>query len=467
MLKKIFVFLLICSTSLGGYAQVPETKEEIQKKQQELQSELDDLNNTLSQVKKNKKQSISQLALVQKKIKIREAMVENLSKDLRRLDNDISSTTAEIDQLKLQLDTLKLNYARSLVFAYKNRSNYDYLNFLFSATSFNDAVKRIAYLKSYRQSREVQANYIVKTEQIREQKIGVLTSTKTDKNSKLGEQSKQLVGLEDDKKQKDQVVQQLQSQEQDIAGQIKTNEKNRIKLKQALQTIIRREIEEAKRKEQERLRKEAEAAAAEKKRKDQVAQEEADKKRKAAVANQQATTGNDASTSSVTRSSVKSSDLSVTTPKSDRLYNPLESTPEGLTQSLNFENNHGNLPWPVSSGIVSIHFGPYVISPTLKGMSDGISISLPVGAGVRAVADGVVTGVIDMGGQQVVMVRHGKYFTTYSNLATTSVNKGDEVRAGKAIGTTAADDSGEGQLIFMVTNDKGVNLDPEKWLKHR
>ena len=446
---------------------MPETKEEIQKKQQELQSELDDLNNTLSQVKKNKKQSISQLALVQKKIKIREAMVENLSKDLRRLDNDISSTTAEIDQLKLQLDTLKLNYARSLVFAYKNRSNYDYLNFLFSATSFNDAVKRIAYLKSYRQSREVQANYIVKTEQIREQKIGVLTSTKTDKNSKLGEQSKQLVGLEDDKKQKDQVVQQLQSQEQDIAGQIKTNEKNRIKLKQALQTIIRREIEEAKRKEQERLRKEAEAAAAEKKRKDQVAQEEADKKRKAAVANQQATTGNDASTSSVARSSVKSSDLSVTTPKSDRTYNPLESTPEGLTQSLNFENNHGNLPWPVSSGIVSIHFGPYVISPTLKGMSDGISISLPVGAGVRAVADGVVTGVIDMGGQQVVMVRHGKYFTTYSNLATTSVNKGDEVRAGKAIGTTAADDSGEGQLIFMVTNDKGVNLDPEKWLKHR
>lgn len=476
MLKKIFVFFLAVSICLAGHAQ--ETKEEIQKKQQDLQSELDDLNNTLNQIKKNKKQSIGQLALVQKKIKIREAMVDNLSKDLKRLDNDISATTAEIDQLKLQLDTLKLNYAKSLVFAYKNRSNYDYLNFLFSATSFNDAVKRIAYLKSYRQSREIQANYIERTEQVREAKINSLTLTKTDKNKVLGDQSKQLVVLEDDKKQKDQVVKQLQSQEQDIAGQIKTNERNRLKLKQALATIIRREIEEARRKEaerQERLRKEAEAAAAEKKRRDQqLAQEEADRKRKAAAAASANPTASAPAAKEpeeqpkVKARAVDAGGSTPAAPKSDRTYNPLESTPEGLTQSLNFESNHGNLPWPVSSGVVTIHFGPYQIPGTpIKGKSDGVYIALPVGATVKAVADGVVSAVVDLGGQQAVLVRHGKYFTTYSNLASASVNKGDEVKAGKAIGTTAADDSGEGQLLFMVTDDKGNNLDPERWLKHR
>ncbi len=473
MLKKIFIFFLAVSLCVAGHAQ--ETKEEIQKKQQDLQNELDDLNSTLNQIKKNKKQSIGQLALVQKKIKIREAMVDNLSKDLKRLDNDISATTAEIDQLKLQLDTLKLNYAKSLVFAYKNRSNYDYLNFLFSATSFNDAVKRIAYLKSYRQSREIQANYIERTEQVRQAKISSLTLTKTDKNKVLGEQSKQLVVLEDDKKQKDQVVQQLQSQEQDIAGQIKTNERNRLKLKQALATIIRREIEEAKRKEaerQERLRKEAEAAAAEKKRREQqLAQDEADRKRKAAAAaNPTASAPVAKEPEEQPKVKARAVDAAGTTtaPRSDRTYNPLESTPEGLTQSLNFESNHGNLPWPVSSGVVTIHFGPYQIPGTqIKGKSEGVYIALPVGATVKAVADGVVSAVVDLGGQQAVLVRHGKYFTTYSNLASASVNRGDEVKAGKAIGTTAADDSGEGQLLFMVTDDKGNNFDPERWLKHR
>jgi septal ring factor EnvC (AmiA/AmiB activator) len=466
MLKKIFIFALAFSLSVVVNAQAPETKEEIQKKQQELQNELDDLNNTLNQIKKNKKQSIGQLALVQKKIKVREAMVENLSHDLKRLDNDIASTSLEINQLKLQLDTLRVNYSKSIVFAYKNRSNYDYLNFLFSATSFNDAVRRIAYLKSYRQSREIQSINIVRTEQLREQKISTLTLSKTNKNQVLGEQSKQLLVLQDDKKQKDLFVQQLKSHEDEIAAQIRTNEKNRVKLKSTLQTIIRREMEEAKRKEQEQLRKEAEAAT-ERKKKEQLANEEAERKRRAAT-NQPTTAENKAEKAPTARLREPATGNQPMAAKSNRTYTPLESTPEGLTQSLNFESNHGNLPWPVNSGVVTIHFGTYQIPGTpLRNISDGICIALPVGATVKAVADGVVAGVVDLGGQQAVLVRHGKYFTTYSNLSTTNVNKGDELKAGKVIGTAAADDSGEGQLLFMVSNDKGINLDPEKWLRHR
>ena len=55
---------------------------------------------------------------------------------MRRLDDNIYLDQLQINHLKLQLDTLKQNYAKSLVFAYKNRSNYDYLNFIFSATNF-------------------------------------------------------------------------------------------------------------------------------------------------------------------------------------------------------------------------------------------------------------------------------------------------------------------------------------------
>jgi septal ring factor EnvC (AmiA/AmiB activator) len=449
MIKKLFFFLFAIGIMIAGHAQ--DTKEDIQKRQQELQKELDDLNNTLSQIKKNKKQSISQLAVVQKKIRLREEMVNNLNRDLKRLDVDINNSTLELVQLQGQLDTLKLNYAKSIVFAYKNRSNYDYLNFLFSATSFNDAIKRVAYLKSYRHNREIQADNIVKTEQLMQQKVVQLTSTKTDKNKVLGEQSKQLLVLQDDKKQKDQVVQQLKTQEADISEQIRTNEKNRVKLRSALQQAIRREQlrlqEEAKRKEQQRLK------------------DEADKR---AAANQPVAPTNKADNEQPKpRADATSSGVN-TAPKSNRSYSPFESTTEGLTQSLNFENNQGNLPWPVNSGIVSIHFGRYQIPGTsIQGQNDGITIALPVGASVKAVADGEVTAIFDLGGQNAVLVRHGKYFTTYSNLASVNVNKGDHVTAGKVLGTTAPDDSGEGQLQFQVSNEKAVFLDPERWLKRR
>jgi len=50
--------------------------------------------------------------------------------------------------------------ANTIVYAYQNRSNYDMINFIFSATSFNDAIRRVSYLKSYRGYREEQVENI-------------------------------------------------------------------------------------------------------------------------------------------------------------------------------------------------------------------------------------------------------------------------------------------------------------------
>ena len=77
------------------------------------------------------------------------------------LDDSIFLSNVEITRLRKQLDTLKQQYARSVVYAYKNKSTYDYLNFIFSSSNFNDALKRIAYLKSYRNYREEQVANII------------------------------------------------------------------------------------------------------------------------------------------------------------------------------------------------------------------------------------------------------------------------------------------------------------------
>lgn len=453
MLKKLFLLSLFCFLGISGFSQ--ESKEDIMKQQQDLQRELADLNTTLDAIKKNKKQSIGQLTLVQKKIRARQELVNNLNRQLRNINDDMYHNEVEINHLRMELDTLKDSYAKSLIFAYKNRSNYDYLNFLFSATSFNDAIKRIAYLKSYRQFRETQVSDILKTQNLLHQKIKILGSNKIDKNNTLQEQGKQLKDLESDKKEKDQVVQQLKSRESDIAAQIRNKERTRQKLAQNLQTIIRRETELA--------RKQAIAR-----------QKEEEERQKQAVQqnqSQQKTSAADNATDA-NRNNPPPATTALTQPKVTRTYSPLEATAEGLTQSLNFENNKGRLPWPVSSGYVSVPFGKYEIPgtvPLLHGISDGIDISLPVGAAVKSVADGEVSSVFDLGGDQTVVVKHGKYFTTYSHLSSVNVNKGDPVNAGTTLGHAAVDDNGGGGgvITFMVTDDKGNFLDPENWLKSR
>lgn len=119
--------------------------------------------------------------LVKRKIAAREELIQNINKDLHILDNNIYKNTLEINRLRRELDTLKQAYAKSLVFAYKSRSNYDYLNFIFSASTFNDAIKRITYLKSYRQYREQQVANIEETEALIGDKIATLNNSKNEK----------------------------------------------------------------------------------------------------------------------------------------------------------------------------------------------------------------------------------------------------------------------------------------------
>jgi len=445
MMKKLVIGLLAFAFSLSVNAQ--ETKEDIQRKQQQLLQEISQLNSTLSQIKKNKKQSLGQLALVRRKISARQELINSINKELHHLDDTIYTNQIKIYRLKKELDTLKDQYAKSLLFAYKNRSNYDYLNFLFSATSFNDAIKRVAYLKSYRQYRETQVNSILKTQDLLHNQIGLLNSNRLQKNSSLKEQSKQLTVLEDDKKEQDQVVKQLKGQEKDIAAQIKEKEKTRQKLQVALQAVIRREIEAAKKKEQERL---------------------AEEKRKQQLANNNANNPSSGAANNNDSKSYTGSSGVVNPNKTNRVYSPFESTTEETNVSINFENNRGRLPWPADQGFVSTHFGRYQVPGTqLWGDMPGIEISLPVNSNIKAVADGVVSAIFDLGGGQTVVIRHGKYFTTYNNLSSASVSKGQEVKAGKVLGKAAMGTNGDGQIIFMVTNDKNVNLNPEGWLKSR
>lgn len=444
MIKKLLIGFVAVSFFLTANGQ--ETKEEIQRKQQQLLQEISSLNSTLNQIKKNKKQSLGQLALVQRKIQARQELIHSINKELHRLNDTIYFNQLQINRYKKELDTLKEQYAKSLVFAYKNRSNYDYLNFLFSATSFNDAVKRVAYLKSYRQYRQTQVGTIEKTQELLQQQINTLSSNKIQKSNSLKEQNKQLTVLEDDKKEKDQVVKTLKGQEKDIAAQLREKEKTRKKLQAALQAVIRREIEAAKRKEEQRL-------------------EEERKKKELAAANNAA--GNNATGDNASKSNDASTGV-VTPGKTNRVYSPFESTTEETNVSINFENNRGRLPWPADQGFVSTHFGHYTVPGTqLVGDMPGIEISLPLGSNIKAVADGVVSAIFDLGGTQTVVVRHGKYFTTYNNLSSTSVDKGQEVKAGKILGKAAMGTNGDGQVLFMVTNDKNVNLDPESWLKPR
>lgn len=438
--KNFFALVLLMGLSLNALSQ---SKEELQKKEDQLRKEINELSQNLIKIQKNKKSSLAQAASVQRKIAAREELIRTINKRVRLLDETIYQNELEIYRMRKELDTLKQQYARSIAFAYKNRSNYQFLNFLFSATSFNDALKRVTYLKSYRKLRETQVNNIVKTQQVLQQKIGTLTTSKNEQSQVLATQKDQLQDLEEDKKQKDIVVKELKSQEREVTALIRKKEKQRQQMKNTIATILARE------------KAEAEKAA-------RLAKQKAE-----AEAKKQAASTATAKTNTTTTTSSNNEAISAMASSNNttRTYNVLESTEEGLEMSINFEKR--NLNWPVSIGTVIVPFGEYQVSEKLKGKNDGIEIAVPQGTSVKSVADGKVSYVGDYGGDQAVIIRHGKYLTVYSHLSSVNVSKNQEVKAGTLLGHSGISTDGEESILFMVVNDKGNFLNPTYWLKSR
>jgi septal ring factor EnvC (AmiA/AmiB activator) len=478
MFKKIFFVLVVLL--MGGLVANAQNREDLQKQKQSIEKELAELNKLYRETQKNTKTSVKQLAIIKRKINAREALVNSINREVKQLDETIYLNERDIYRLRKELDTLKVKYAKSIVFAYKNRSSYAYLNFLFSAGSFNDAMKRVTYLKSYRQNRETQANTIVKSENLLQEKIGVLSNNKKERLSTLEIQNKQLLDLQEDRKEQDQVVAQLKGKEKELNKQIRDKESQRQKVAVAINAVIRREIEEAKKRDEAKRLKALEDARKLKAAQDAAAAQAAADKKNAAGTTTKPATGTTAKPP--TNNTVVANGASVNPPKptlndpasgvssaaKDRTYSPLESTPEGMEMSLNFENNRGRLPWPVSNGIVTVGFGTQSYAGTkLMQKSDGLEIAVPVGSAVRCVADGEVVYAGEVADENIVLVKHGKYFTGYKNLSSVAVSRDQKVKAGTVLGKSGTSIDGEGGILFMIMNDKSVAQNPTPWLRSK
>ena len=418
----LFLSMFFLFFSIELYSQ---TREELEKKRKEILQEISELQQAQSSITKDKKASLSQLKLIENKLRKRYAFINNLNDDMRLIDNTIFSNNREIYRLQKQLDTLRIQYAKTIEYAYKNRSSYDMMNFIFTASNFNDAIRRISYLKSYRRYRDEQSENIIKTSKALKSKIETLTLNKQEKGKVLVEQNKQKAILEDEKKEKNQFVSKLKAREKEIEREMIAKRKVERSLQNAIAAIVKREIEAARKKAEEESRKLATKTEAE----------------KSAIA----------------------SSKPITTRKS----NILENTPEVTKVSVGFENNRGNLPWPVDKASVVAGFGKQKIEGTsLVEDNIGLTIQTNAGTNVKAVFEGVVTSIYDVAGSQTVTIKHGKYFTTYYNLSVVNVSKGSQVQMGQSIGKAGVNDDGDGEIMFVV-NIESTFVNPEIWLKNK
>jgi septal ring factor EnvC (AmiA/AmiB activator) len=401
-------------------AQIDE-KEKLEQRKEQLQKELSEAKTKLQNEKKKEKSVLKEIAGQDAQIRISEKIISTIAKQARILDDNIYLTQLEINKLNKDLKIMKEDYAKMIVKSYKSRSEQSRFMFVLSSTSFLQAYKRVQYMKQYAGYRKRQAEEI----KVKQARLGVavgeLQTNKKEKEIVIVEKTKIKAEHEKLKQEKVATAKLIQKDKKKIAADIAKMDKERKSIDKKIKKMIN------------------DAIAAENKK-------NAAKKKAAATAS-----GNTAPVKTAPVSSTK-----------------IELTPEGKLSSDSFKANKGQLPWPTEKGYISTGYGdqPHPDYSNIVIHNSGIDITTDSGSSARAVFAGEVSGVqvSQTTNTYTVLVRHGDFFTAYSNLSSVSVSVGNKVSAKQTLGKIKTNAKGNSVLKFVINQNTTV-LNPKSWLK--
>ncbi len=132
-----------------------------------------------------------------------------------------------------------------------------------------------------------------------------------------------------------------------------------------------------------------------------------------------------------------------------------------------FDQNRGKMLMPVNGGIIIERYGKHK-HPTQKHITvvnKGVNIAASKGSEVFAVFEGEVARVMFINGlNNCVMLKHGDYFTIYSNLASVDVKAGQHVGTNSRLGRLSDGDNPDDHQLHFEVWFHTMNQDPELWL---
>lgn len=130
--------------------------------------------------------------------------------------------------------------------------------------------------------------------------------------------------------------------------------------------------------------------------------------------------------------------------------------------------DYGALDWPVD-GSIMYSFGRAINPNNTSIRWNGIGIAAPLGASVKAIADGEVMVAEPIGtyGTTVILQHGGGDYSVYGSLQRTAVTKGTKVKKGQVIGTVGQADPDLAPHLHFEIRPKGRATDPLTWLQGR
>jgi septal ring factor EnvC (AmiA/AmiB activator) len=374
--------------------------EQLKDERNSVKAEIDKTSSEIQTTAKKRKTTYQQFLDLKKTENSKQQMVKLLETEIDKIVERVGRQEEVVNSLAADLGLIKERYAELLRKAYRQQQSNQQFMFLFSALDFNDFVQRWRFLKQYHSFKKRQVDLIRKTQVAFEKQNKRLTELQTEKTEVIKHVKDEAKKLGVAIQQKERTVKQLSEKERILKVKLTKHEKARAALNSDIEKAIYAELK---------------AERAEN--------------------------------------------------RTSRGLKSREKDAKETEMGSSFLAKKGSLPMPVNGKIVG-KFGLRIHKEAnnTKTESPGIDIETSSNASVVVVHDGVVIrSFFQPDFQHIVLVKHGDYFTLYSNLKSVVVKKDAILKTGNIIGKVGTQ-SGKTELHFQIWQND-IKLNPEEWLR--
>ena len=473
----------------------PVTVKGLQNERQQLQKQMKEQERKLRQNEQDVKKRLQSLMIINTEINDKRRTIDTIRRDINTLDGNIQILDTQLKNLEKELSQRKERYMKSVRYMHRNRDIQNQLMFIFSAKSFSQMYRRMRFVREYAVFQRAQGEAVQSMQQQVAEAMDELASTKKQKDDLLYRGVLEKKALEGKQVEQQNVVNSLQKQQKTIQSILEQQRKKDAALNAQIDKLIAEEIarakaraeaerkkkaaEEARKKQEELARKKAaaEAAARENARKIKEAKEKEEKakaearvaarksEREKAAAEKAAREAENARKEAERKAAAEAKthekEMAVAKKKAEEEWSV---STEDRRLSGTFESNKGRFPMPITGSYKIVNTQGQHRVEGLKGTTvqdmKGIELKGQSGAQARCIFDGEVSGVAGYAGAMIVIVRHGTYFSVYSDLSSVNVTRGQKVSTRQIIGSV----SREGTMKFQLRRLSGALLNPLAWL---
>ena len=242
--KSLICFLFLSPIQLNAQDyQARQKKLEAQKIS--LKKEISQINILIADSKKRSKNLAGDLEDLQLKISVRDKLININNSQLNNLTTIIKNQNERIADLEIDLVNLRSEYEKIIFNSYKKRSTQMKLMYLFASENVNQAFNRFQYFKQYSKYRKKQADRIVQVQIEIEDTVDSLVIRKNQKQRIIEENQAIKQSLSKEKKQQDDLYDNLMRNQKNYAVQINEKEKQAKLIDNEIQKLIRLAIAES------------------------------------------------------------------------------------------------------------------------------------------------------------------------------------------------------------------------------